>query len=194
MIEIELGKFGGSEFDYRIARRKSNALADGDLFDSGCERCANRSRREIADRDGDINGGVGGVVVLEGGDDLGVADLEALRDAERDGLPDAAVAVADAGNPVPTLGGDEGGAVERLKASVFAGPAEDGLLLRDAGVGRRRDAHGEDIVLAGLEHGGDVEAAAAECALYRAKLFTVEPDGGGVVDAFEGEFCMCPGG
>ena len=47
---------------------------------------------------------------------------------------------------------------------------------------------------AGLEHGGDVEAAAAECALHGAEELAVEPDRGGVVDAFEGQFGVCRGG
>jgi hypothetical protein len=64
-------------------------------------------------------------VILEAGDHLRVAELERVRDAQRDGLPDAAVAVADAGNPVPAFGGDEGGAIERLEAAVLAGSAED---------------------------------------------------------------------
>ena len=47
------------------------------------------------------------------------------------------------------------------------------------------------FVCAGLEHGGDVEAAAAECAFDRAEGLAVEPDRGGVVDALEGQFGVC---
>ena len=50
----------------------------------------------------------------------------------------------------PSLRGDEGRPIERHPSAVLAGPAVDRLLVRDAGMRRRRDAHGDDVALPGF--------------------------------------------
>ena len=46
-------------------------------------------------------------------------------------LPDAGVAVANGGEPVPADGGEEGGAVESGDAAVLAHAVEEGVLMRE---------------------------------------------------------------
>src|ERR1039458_5716332 len=98
VLHIELGELRGSELDEGLAGRQGEALVHADLLDGRVEGCVDGCGGEIGDRDGDIDGGLRGVVIVEGGDYVGVAELEAADDAQGDRLPDSAVAVADAGD------------------------------------------------------------------------------------------------
>ena len=100
----------------------------------------------------------------------GIFDDDGAGGGEIDLLPDAGVAVADGGNPVPADGAEEGGAVDGGFAAVGADAVAQGVLVGDAGVGLRRDQHGEDGWSAGLDVGSDVEVAADEGAARGADL------------------------
>ena len=117
----------------------------------------------------------------------GFFDEHGTGGGERDLLPDAGVAVADGGEPVPADGGEEGGAVDGGDAAVRADAIAQGVFVRDAGMGLRRDEHGEHGLLAWLHVRGDVEDAADEGAASLADLGAVDPDVGGVVDAVKVE-------
>ena len=138
----------------------------------------------VGERGGE--GEIGGVV--RGGEvagNEGVFDDDGAGGGERDREPDAGVAVADGGEPVPTDGGEEGGTVDGGFATVFADAEGDGVLVRYAGVWLWRDEDGESGCAAGLDEGGDVEVAAEEGSAHGAGLVAVDPDVGGVVDAGE---------
>ena len=129
-----------------------------------------------------LRSGLGSVVTT-----CEIADFDCARCSQRDILPDAGVAVANSGNPVPALGRSKGRSIDHFDASVFSGPRFDGLLMRDAGMRRRTDAHRERILSGGRQDGSHIEFAAQKCARESAKLFAVEPDLGGVVHALERE-------
>ncbi len=73
-----------------------------------------------------------------------------------------------------------------MRPPFSPGPSAMRLLVRDAGVVRRRDEDGEHVV-AGCEQAGDIEAAADEGAVDSAECVAVEEDLRAVVDAVEGE-------
>src|SRR6185437_3670028 len=101
-----------------------------------------------------------------------------------DALPDAGVAVANRGHPVPSFGVDEGRSVDEHHAAVVTRAILDRLLSGDARVRRRCDADGE-CVRTGMQEGGYVEDAALERALHLAHPVPVEPNVRGVVNASE---------
>ena len=107
--------------------------------------------------------------------------------AEKDVLPDSGVAVAHGGEPVPADGGEECGAVDGAFAAVVSEAIAQRMFVRSAGMRLRRDQHGDDGFCSGLYLRSDVEDAADECAANDADLRTVDPDGGGIVDAFKVE-------
>ncbi len=191
VLHQQLRELSCGELDDGLARLQSDGLVDGDGLDGCVDDGLHRRARLVRHWHRDIELGGCGVVIGEGRDHLRVAQLEPVRRAQRNRLPDARVAVADGGDPVPALGGDEGGAVEYHRAAVLARPAQDGLLLRDAGVGRRRDAHGEHVTPR-LEQGGRVELAALECARHIAHAHSVQPHRSAVVDALKVERQLLP--
>ncbi len=117
----------------------------------------------------------------------GIFDEDGAGGGEPDFLPQAGVAVAHGVEPVPADGAEEGGAVDGGDAAVFADAVGDGVLVWHAGMGLRRDFHGEDGCVARLDEFGDVEAAADEGALDGSGLGAVDPDFGGEVGAVEVE-------
>ena len=145
----------------------------GDGFGGGVDECGG---------DGEVGGVVGEVY---GADYGGIFDEGGAGGREGDGEPDAGVAVADGGEPVPADGGEKCGAVEGGLAAVLADAEGDGVLVRDAGVGLRRDDDDECGEAAGLDEGGDVEIAADKGSAHGAGLVAVDPDVGRVVDAGE---------
>ena len=116
-----------------------------------------------------------------------ISDFHGVSCRKRDRLPDTGITVANRRNPIPAFGGDEGRAIETHDAAVFSWAGFDRLFLRNSGMRRRGDAHGEDIRFVRLDNVGHVEDAADECALDGAERSAVEPDFSPVVDAFEGE-------
>jgi hypothetical protein len=87
--------------------------------------------------EGSFYGDVGGIYFRqrEIGGDQRIFDEDGAGGGEEDLAPDAGVAVADGGDPVPADGGEEGGAVEGGDAAVEAEAVGDGVLVRVAGVG-----------------------------------------------------------
>src|ERR1019366_9101862 len=95
------------------------------------------------------------------GRDEGILDGDRAARVEIDVTPDADVAAADGGDPVPTGGGMIRGVVGAERAAVRVG-ALPGFLLDAAGGGVLPDAHGDSISGAGFERFGDIELAAHE--------------------------------
>ena len=118
-------------------------------------------------------------------DDVRVEQSHGAGGAQLHRLPQAAVAIADARNPVPAFARDERGAIDGEVAAVLAGPRGNGFLVRNAWVRSRSDAHGDDVRLTGLQLSGDIEHAADEGASDVAERFAVRPYLSAVVDAFE---------
>ena len=113
-----------------------------------------------------------------------ILDGHAAGHGEEDVVPDAGVAAANGGNPVPADGGVEGGVVGAQRAAVLVGALE-GLLLDAARGGVLLYAHGERVLPAGRELAGHVETGADEGAFDAAELLAVEEDVGLPVDAVE---------
>ncbi len=141
------------------------------------------------DFNGGLNSNVGGIGLRQRkiGGDQRIFQRDRAGGGEKNLLPDAGVAIANRGNPVPADGAEKGGAVDGGDAAVLADAVAQGVFVRNAGMRLRRDEHGDDGLLAGLYLRGDVEDAADERAAHRADLHAVDPDFGGVVDAVEVE-------
>src|SRR5205085_12340156 len=172
VVNVELWELSGREVDRADARPGRDRLLDRHVVEGGAH----------PDAAGLATAGLGHVEVYVGDirarerevcDDLRVEDAHRPHRLQLDGEPQPGVAVADAGYPVPALGRDEGRAVDGQLPAVLADTALDGLLVRDARVRRRLNAHGDDV----LAHGrGDVELATDEGAHRAAEQPPVEPD------------------
>ena len=121
------------------------------------------------------------------GDDPRVAHAHGSGGAQHHVLPDAGVAVADRGNPIPALAAKEGGAVERAVRAVAARARLHGFLVPDPEMRLRPEMHRQDVGAAGRQRRGGVELAPDEGAVDLAQLLAVEPDLRVVVDAVEGQ-------
>ncbi len=150
------------EMVWRACACELDGPLEGDVFNGAFEDAGLRLVGDVFDRglDGDIGGVRAGQRQVRG--DERVFDEHGAGGGEIDLLPDAGVAVANGGEPVPADGGEEGGAVERGDAAVLAEAVFQGVFMRHAGVGLRGDEHGDDGFLAGLDAVGDVELAADE--------------------------------
>ena len=146
--------------------------------------------------EGGGEGEVGAVGAREGevGGDEGIFDADGAGLGEVDVLPEADVAVADAGDPVPADGAEEGGAVLREDAAVGTGAVGESLFDGRAGVGRGEDVDGEGGGFSRGDVWGDVEIAAGEGAANGGDLFAVDPEVGDVVNAVEVEPEVAVGG
>ena len=122
------------------------------------------------------------------GGDEGILDEDGPGGGEIDLLPDAGVAIADGGQPVPADGGEEGGAIDGGYRRRFCPCRRAGCARGRSpgwGCGETRTAmHG---FVAGCDVVSDVELAADEGAAGGADLLAVDPDLRGVVDAVEVE-------
>src|SRR5579863_4427629 len=174
-------------------RHRTLAGSDGYLFRQSCaaerslQGSSGRRRREIFQGDGNLDVGAVCIGQGQGRNYLCVADFYGACRCQSHRLPDAGVAIADGGDPVPTFGGDERWAIEAHDSDVFSRSALDGLFLRNSWMRRRRDADGQDIRMVGFQDVAYIEDAANESSLDRADRLSVEPDCCCVVDAFEGE-------
>src|ERR1700690_2967308 len=177
------------ELQHGEAGRKSHIFGQVGRF----ERCRQRS----------MNGGIG--CILEGyadydirvtrigerqrRDDLRISDLHRTRRFQLDLLPDSRLAVADRGNPIPTLGSNKRRPIQTHDPAIFAGSAFDGLLLWNAGMRRRKNFNGQNVfaVFLRLPDSGDIEDAANERAGDGSEATPVEPDDGSVIDSLKGK-------
>ena len=179
--DLQLREFRRGEAHFAAARRGGDLLGRLDAL----ERHFHRHRRRgtvILDRHGDIDVGHVGARQRQVGDDMRVEDADVAVRHQLHRAPQPGVAVANAGDPVPPLGRDEGRAVDRQLPAVLADARLDGLFVRDAGVRRRRHLHRDDV-LARDRH--VIELPADERAARRAQLLPVRPYLGGIIDAAE---------
>src|ERR1035438_953648 len=114
----------------------------------------------------------------------GVFNRHPAGHGEEHVVPDAGIAAADGGDPVPADRRMEGGVVEAERAAVLAGALE-GLLRDGAGGGVFQNAYGECALASGGQLAGDVEASAGEGAFDAAEFLAIKVDVGLPVDAGE---------
>src|SRR6185437_5705613 len=187
VLHFELGEVGGLEADNGFAGIEIDVPGDLHVVEGGGEIARSRSGGRVDERRFDFDICFGVVGLGKRGDDIEVADGDGSCGGEGDVLPDAGVAIADGGDPVPALCGFEGGAVEHHDSAIVAGTGLDGFLLREARVRRRADADGEGVDAGSGEERCDVEVTADECSRDAAEVVPVEPDFSRVVDAVEGQ-------
>ena len=94
----------------------------------------------------------------------------------RDRKPDARVAIANRGKPIPANGGEERGAIDGSLATVLAYAKSDGVLVRNAGVRLRRNQHGQHSAAARFHELRNIEITSYEGAAHRPGLAAVHPD------------------
>ena len=194
LLQVQLRKFSRIQRYFVDTRIETHCLLHHDAAEACPQDGLDRGWGAIFDRHGD--GDIGGIRARQRqtSDHMRVQQPQPARRGQFDVLPDARVAVADPRNPIPALGGDEGRAVDRKAAAVLPRAGGDRLLMRDAGMRRRRHAHRQHIALSGPQVPGDIENAADKSALDGAQTHTVQPHLRGVVDAFESqrEFPVLP--
>src|ERR1035437_6958359 len=162
-----------------------------------------RFERQVAEMAAQRSGPRSGFVVAEGrfdGDvatgrrgDEGILDRHRAGGVQVYGGPDAGVAAADGGDPVPSDGGMVGGVVGAQRAAVLAGAIE-GLLRHASRRGVLLDAHRQRVLRAGAQVACDIEPAAHEAAFDAADLFAVQVDLGLPIDTVEVQPDMPPAG
>jgi len=120
--------------DLCLSRRSGEGAGEGDVADLRGD--GEQSRRGAGVDDGDADSDVRAVGPRQRqvGHDMRIAEADGAGGFERYALPEARVAVAYAGDPVPPFGGDEGRPVDGELAAVLADAALDRLFVRDAGV------------------------------------------------------------
>src|ERR1017187_8111120 len=132
--------------------------------------------------------GAGGVWQGQRCRDKRVFDGDCPGYGEADCAPDASIASADGGDPVPAGRSMVGGIVCAETSTVLAGALE-GLLVDAPRRGILFDAHGKGVGTAWKQLARHVKAAAHEAALNAAKLLAIEKDFSLPVDAVEVEPC-----
>ena len=168
----------------------SHRRAENDLAEMPAQGSLDRLGGMVAEGDFDTYVRMG--FVRQSGGNKGVLEGDRAARAEIDAAPDAGIAPADHGNPIPADGGVIGGVVGSERAAVLIGTLES-LLPDAARRGVLEDAHGQGVGCAGMEAGGNVETSAHESAIDAAQEFPVEVDVGLPVDAVEVEPEMAAG-
>ena len=183
--EVEGRVRRGSELDgFGFGCGEGDRQLSLDVAEVDAQRAGDGLHFLIVERglDGDV--GVGGVGERKRGGDERRLEGDGAGSGEGDVVPDAVVAAADGGDPVPAGGGVEGGVVAAERAAVDGAA---GLIFRAAGVGIGDDADSEGVGCAGMDEGGGVEAAAHHAAVDAPEVLAIEIDFGLPVDAVEVE-------
>ena len=100
-------------------------------------------------------------------------------------LPEAGIAVANGGDPVPADAAQEGWPIQASHTAVGAGAGGDGLFVGSPGMRLRKDVHGQAIRFAHRHIGGHIKDAPRKGALDGPHLAAIDPHLGDVVDPFE---------
>ncbi len=115
---------------------------------------------------------------------LRIFDAHGAGRTQKHIAPDAGVAAADGGNPVPADRSVHGGIIRAQHAAVLAGTLK--IFFRDAaGVGILENAHRQRVRLTRAQQRGDVETAGDESAVDAAQPLAVEEHFRFPVDAIE---------
>ena len=178
---MQLRELGRIERHVAHAGCQNRRLLDADAVETCNDRSGNRGGPTVLYRDVCRIG----TRQRQMSNHVRITQVQRAGGFDLDVLPDAGVAVANSRNPVPALGGDEGGPVNGHRAAVVSGAGRHRLLVRYPWMGRRRDAHGNRVEFTRSQDARDVERASGKRTADLAQAPAVQPDLRRVVDALE---------
>ena len=186
ILNLELRKLRRLQSNHRLAGVKMHVLRHLHIVESGRQFAVRRCAARIRQRHFNLHVGLAAVRLGQRCNHVQVADLHRPGRRQCHILPDTRIAVANPRNPVPPFGGGKRWSVQQFHSAVLSGPPFERLLVRNPGMRRRRNPHGQRIFAAcgNVRH---VEFPAQKRARKSAEFFPIHPDFGGVIHAFKGE-------